>query len=238
MATFYIQTVDGQVSDDFTFGVMAAVKYQNWYRAGSHDMVFSHQAEAERYLDAVPVGSIQFMRDFVAKTGKEGSFTPINVPEALFDSRFLKRRMEKVILVNGEKKTFSVEKFIKNATVLKGYSGVAKETPEGAEGLYLISDKVDIETEWRLFVYRGNIVGMGNYAGDFAMLPDMDFARDCVAMYKDQPIAYTLDIGHNGVLGSFLIEIHDFYSIGLYGFSDYRILPQMFIAGYRSILGL
>ena len=45
------------------------------------------------------------------------------------------------------------------------------------------------------------------------------------------PVAYTLDIGvkwKEGGNETFVIECHDFYSCGLYGFSDLNKLPFMF----------
>lgn len=45
--------------------------------------------------------------------------------------------------------------------------------------------------------------------------------------YKSCPIAYTLDVGVNSN-NTFIIEVHDFFSCGLYGFSDNKILPYMF----------
>ena len=35
-----------------------------------------------------------------------------------------------------------------------------------------------------------------------------------------------------------LVEVHEFYATGLYGFRDYRILPQMFTATIRHLTHL
>lgn len=56
-----------------------------------------------------------------------------------------------------------------------------------------------------------------------------------IETYKDSPLSYTLDAGINDN-SQFLIEVHPFVSCGLYGFSDYRFLTQMTIAGFSYIM--
>ena len=53
--------------------------------------------------------------------------------------------------------------------------------------------------------------------------------------FEDCPIAYTLDVGINDN-GTFVIEVHDFFSCGLYGFSNHPILPQMFGRWYTEYI--
>ena len=47
--------------------------------------------------------------------------------------------------------------------------------------------------------------------------------------------AYTLDFSISKEHGTFVLEAHRFYSCGLYGFSDYQILPWMFIRTWNGI---
>ena len=53
--------------------------------------------------------------------------------------------------------------------------------------------------------------------------------------YTTSPKAYTLDIGVNKKDGTFVIEVHNFFSCGLYGFSDHKLLPLMFISGWKEL---
>ena len=46
--------------------------------------------------------------------------------------------------------------------------------------------------------------------------------------YINSPIAYTIDIGVDYNCNNYLIEVHNFYSVGLYGFFDYKMIPVMF----------
>ena len=62
----------------------------------------------------------------------------------------------------------------------------------------------------------------------------LQFARTCVNSYEmddTPPPAYTLDVGVYG--GNFyVIEVHNFYSCGLYGFSMPHLYPQMLSQWY------
>ena len=94
----------------------------------------------------------------------------------------------------------------------------------------------NLSDEWRYFVFDGKVVGCKCYLPDDIMspeVPDKDWVLDKVKKI-DLP-AFTLDI----VMGKpprktpRIVEVHDFFSCGLYGFDDYKVLPYMF---YRSHL--
>jgi ATP-grasp domain, R2K clade family 2 len=134
------------------------------------------------------------------------------------------------------------EFFIKSNDRIKGYStfvGVANglyfpfDIPDGN---YQISEKINIDSEWRAFVYDGKLVGLQNYSGDFTRFPDIRTIKGMIEMYKSSPIAYTLDIGINDDSGTFVIECHDFFSVGLYGFADYKRLPHMFYQWFQEYI--
>lgn len=46
-------------------------------------------------------------------------------------------------------------------------------------------------------------------------------------------LKYFLDVGNSG---TFVIECHDFFSCGLYGFADYSKLPHMFYKTFKEII--
>ncbi|MMZ69105.1 hypothetical protein D1872_318800 [compost metagenome] len=68
------------------------------------------------------------------------------------------------------------------------------------------------------------------------MLPDVELIKQMAASYSTSPEAYTLDVGVNHKEGTFLIEVHNMFSVGTYGFSENRLLPQMFIAGFKHLI--
>lgn len=48
-----------------------------------------------------------------------------------------------------------------------------------------------------------------------------------IKQYNAAPVAYTLDVGISNSK-TLIIEVHDFFSCGFYGFSEHKIIPFMF----------
>ena len=72
----------------------------------------------------------------------------------------------------------------------------------------------------------------------FTLFPDVRRIKDMIntyTLYNQSPIAYTLDIGINDK-GTFIIEIHDFFSCGLYGFANHSKLPFMFYRWFHEYI--
>ena len=70
-----------------------------------------------------------------------------------------------------------------------------------------------IDSEWRAFVYKGKLVGLQNYCGEFTKFPSVRQINAMISAYKSAPVAYTLDVGVTD-LGTVVIEVHDFFSCG------------------------
>jgi len=127
-------------------------------------------------------------------------------------------------VINGTEKDINGKKFVKSNDTIKSFTELCDRAPVGN---YQISDIIDIDSEWRTFVYDGKMVGLQNYSGRFDIFPDVDKINTMIKTYTTQPIAYTLDVAISGGETA-IIEVHDFFSCGLYGFSDHRVLPFMF----------
>ena len=75
------------------------------------------------------------------------------------------------------------------------------------------------------------IIDIKNYSGDPWVIPNKDIILQCITEFETKansiPPSYTLDIAvrENGVVD--IIEIHDFFSCGTYGFSEYEKYPLM-----------
>ena len=80
----------------------------------------------------------------------------------------------------------------------------------------------DIESEWRVFVYKGKGVDIKNYSGDPFVFPNADRIYQFIDQYTDAPEAYTLDVAVTNK-GTWVLECHDFFSCGLYGCTDKNI---------------
>ena len=222
---FLIQTINGKVKHDFSFTLLESIDFQNWLRNDkSFKTCFTDEPTKPNYI---PIGSVEFVSKYISDyygiTPK-----PKNIPLELIGKNWTGRTV-----TNGTEKDIIGEKFVKSNDKIKSFTEICKTAPEGN---YQISDLIDIESEWRAFVYEGKLVGLQNYAGEFSIFPNVDKIKAMINAYKTQPIAFTLDvaISNNDTV---IIEVHDFFSCGLYGFSEHKILPFMFSKWFYSFVG-
>jgi len=221
---FLIQTINGKVKHDFSFTLLESIDFQNWLRNdNSFGFCFT---DGLTIPDYIPIGSVEFVskyiNDYYGLTPK-----PKNIPGELLDKNWTGRTV-----INGTEKDITGEKFVKSNDKIKSFTEICKTAPEGN---YQISDLIDIDSEWRAFVFEGKLVGLQNYSGEFDIFPNVDKIKAMINAYKSQPIAFTLDVAicNNNTV---IIEVHDFFSCGLYGFSEHKILPFMFSKWFYSFV--
>lgn len=240
---FLIQKIDGEVRHDFAFTLLESIRYQKWlnpdekitvkYLNTTEDMVgwaLIFRLFKGVHSKYIPIGSVEFVTAFFFRFY---NFLPkpVNVPEELFP--YTNRA-----IFNGDQDAIEIHKDLK--LFIKSNDRIKKKPeiylPENYPwslpmGRYQYSEFIQIDSEWRAFVFKGELVGLQNYSGDFTMFPNPHAIKRMIYAYKDAPVAYTLDIGvqvNNGnEYTTFVIEVHDFFSCGLYGFADHKILPQM-----------
>jgi hypothetical protein len=246
---FLIQKINGEIRHDFAFALIQAAKYHNWLHPNEIKIKYVDFNEEIPEPDDiypipfksfhgnyVPVGSVEFvtnhLQHFYNLVPK-----PINVPEELFDICFSQRK-----IFNGTDKDFyNLSKgrwFVKSNDKIKDLCEVFKITDEHVfalpEGNYQYSQYVNIDSEWRAFIYQGELVGLQNYCGEFTKFPTVDTIKGMIKVYKSAPIAYTLDIGVRDY-STFVIEVHDFFSCGLYGFNS-SSYPYMLHRWYKEYI--
>jgi hypothetical protein len=236
--TFLIQTIYGDIVHDFIFYLLDAIKYQNWY---NKERVYKYiESEVPLYSnkfsgeEIIPIGTVEFVLEFLKTYYNMDNIKPINIPEELNKKKYLKRSVWDYDPKTARKYK-NLKVFVKSKDKIKGYCNILPydKIPTGMD--LLVSNYIEhIDSEWRAFVFNGKLVGLQNYAGDFTFFPDTSLIKEMIEKYTSAPPAYTLDVGINRE-GTFLIEIHLFASCGLYGFSDYTILPQMFMAAWNYI---
>lgn len=238
---FLIQTIGGHLVHDFTFELVQCQEYYGWmdptwtfgitYHEG---LSFDDIADPDEF---VPVGSVDFVSSFL-KTfypGSVAALRPINVPEPLFP--FTERKIVNV-KAKEDLRIFKpgAELFLKSNHVIKDVNnGLWVNDPEEQDETigFQVSEVIDIDSEWRLFVFRDEVLYISNYAGDPLLFPSRPVIRQMINAYRDlSPIAYTLDIGvsldrENHQVKTFVIECHRFFSCGLYGFSRRNLYPSM-----------
>ena len=81
----------------------------------------------------------------------------------------------------------------------------------------LVSEVINMVSEYRCFINQGKLVGSKNYTGDFTKNIDYDMVENAIKDYKDQPISYSLDFAVTDDDKTTLIEINDGFALGSYG---------------------
>jgi hypothetical protein len=236
MTRFLIQTNDNNwPTEGFGYTAVEAVKYNNWLRG---DSVYDYALLSRKSLivgdftvqpNDVPVGSVEFALDVFARQGVS-DIRPLNVPQELF--RFCKRRVgyfTTLVHLNGQW-------MVKDASVIKNNDNGIMLLPNDSEGDFFASEYVsDIAAEWRVFVHKGEPVTMKCYAGDEWVLPEKRYIRDVVNAYSPIRDTFTLDLIVKKSGNTDILEIHDFFSCGLYGFEDLSVLPLMWAKAARIV---
>jgi hypothetical protein len=218
---FLIQTIDNEILHDFSFTLIESCRYQKWL-----GNIMTYELSEDIKPGYIPIGSVDFVSNYLS-TYYQVDVKPRNIPIELMDNFFSGRK-----IINGTEKDINGEKFVKSNDKIKLFTDICSTAPIGN---YQISDIIDIESEWRVFVYNGKMVGLQNYSGDFAIFPNIEKILKMIHEYKSQPIAYTLDVAISND-NTVIIEVHDFFSCGLYGFSDHRLLPFMFSKTFYSLI--
>lgn len=239
LGTFLIQTVDGQVKHDFCFTLIEAINYQNFFNVRSHSYWLSDikhlpnsklQPEFSTYT---PCGTVEFVQKYLDLYHDIHITKPINIPPQLLHNKYTKRSVKYI----GEGLySFGNKKFIKSHDKIKEFNEISDVWEVPKDKTVMVSDVINIESEWRAFVFESKLVGLQNYLGEFTMFPDVRLIENMIKDYTYCPPAYTLDVGINSKDGTFIIECHNFYSCGLYGFNNNRIIPQMLIRSFRHLI--
>ncbi|MFA5366361.1 MAG: ATP-grasp domain-containing protein [Dehalococcoidia bacterium] len=260
---FLIQKVNGKIAHDFTFTLLKAVEFHSWFSGKNNAIkvkyvntiynekldVFAPVEFKPFHKNYVPIGSVEFVSEFLLLFYNHTP-KPKNVPPELMLPCYTQR-----VIFNGNHMDLEDRKgvwFIKSNEKIKGYSNLCdfnhfkfnEDFPDIPPGNYQISEYVEIGSEWRAFVYKDKLVGLQNYSGDFTLFPNIEKINAMIGAYAyaPAPIVYTLDIGvkrineYSSHTSTFVIEVHDFFSCGLYGFSDLNLLPHMFHRWFNEYL--
>lgn len=227
---FLIQTINGKVKHDFSFALIESCEYQNWYydNNGFKCHFTDNVVKLNEKKEYIPIGSVEFVIEYLKKYYNLIP-KPNNVPNELMHEKWSGRNV-----INGTEKDIIGEKFVKSNDKIKHFTEICQNAPKGK---YQISDLINIQSEWRAFVYKKELVGLKNYSGRFDIFPNVNKIKKMINAYKSQPISFTLDVAVLSDKNTVIIEVHDFFSCGLYGFSDHKILPYMFSKWFYSFVG-
>jgi len=137
--------------------------------------------------------------------------------------------------------------FIKPTATLKRFPGRVVQTWNDLQLLanaadstkVLCSDAVEWRTEHRVFVTRGQIVGMRQYLGDPSLSVDDAVVRAAVAAFQASgaaPAGYAIDFGVLASGETALVEVNEGYGLGAYGLAD-AAYTDLIIARWSELAG-
>lgn len=193
-------------------------------------LVYKH-----RKYRIIPITSVQETEEYL-KTVYNVSMPPIEVPPEL-----IKYRPDYEVLQGKDipKDKMNTMYFIKRVDKLKSWNSLLLEGDVGKyiepDALYSISPRHTILSEWRIFIYQGEVMACQHYDGSPLEFPDVKTIESMIFDYKTNvPEAYTLDVAATRDIGkpcsTIPLEVHPFVSCGLYGFTD-KIILDMWDAG-------
>lgn len=79
------------------------------------------------------------------------------------------------------------------------------------------AEPIELLSEYRCFVLRGDPIDLRPYKGDPFVLPDASVIRPAVAAYADRPMGCAIDFGVTIENQTVVVEVNDGYAIGAYG---------------------
>lgn len=191
------------------------------------------------FRDIIPVGNLNFVRTFLKIFHNINDMNSIEIPEVLREDIFLKRKYS---IIEKSELPDNGYYFVKYVSELKSftYTGLIETLKYDSaflrNGLYQVSEVINILSEYRCFVHNDKIVAIHHYDGDCTIFPDISFINYAISTYskdKTRPKAYTMDLAIIKDKGTAIIEIHAWVSVGLYGYIFDCSLPYCYRDGFR-----
>ena len=238
---FILQTINGNIKFDFQLELINSIEKHNFFYPNDKIEFIKKELpeKIDNPKDYCPIGSVEFVINYIKNNFEENICPkPINIPDELLKYKYTKRHVDNVI-INDEFKikhsSFNLKLFAKNNDIIKydkngiyenGFSNIPN-------GNFQISSVIDgFKSEFRCFIYEGKLLDVRHYDGDFKLKPDFNLIYEMINEYKNSPHSYTLDVGITNKDETAIIEVHDFFSCGLYGFMETDKLPYMFWRWY------
>ena len=243
MITFLVEVdAGGDFAHDFTWSIYKSVNYHLWYhQKNTNYKLVKVKSKNEKEIftynignqHVVPIGSVEFVHRYMKMKGLDIP-NPLNVPEELRKSEFLKRDVFESSL---DELDWNRSWFIKPVSDIKKFTGFVAKDLESAklfepnikdDEILFVSDPINIVSEYRCIIHKNELQAIQYYQGEFTIFPNVDMIKKIISDYKDSPPTYTLDLGITEKGETIIVELHHFYSCGLYGFNDWYNLPKMF----------
>jgi hypothetical protein len=236
---------EGHFADLSVYTLREQINFLRDFRGTSDHTLTAYRSLDEVPFGTVPVGSIDFVEAVLKRDHGIERVPPLQLPYPLTVPKMAIRR---VFTITGVSEIPKGDWFVKPLERYKGNPPFRSKGEITLSGKYFISEYVDFEAEWRVFVFRDEILGVRQYLGDYDRHFNSDRLKTFVRVLEEYrrasyaavriPIAYTLDIGlmrYKGRTFTVPVEMHHFYSCGLYGFG-HTSLPSMYSATYYELV--
>lgn len=247
---FILQREDGDFRDVEVFNLWDVLKRHKM----QHDFTFMNLeemkfADLSRFTNAVPVGTLSFVGEWLRRVHGVEQMNPIEVPDCMRVDRFLGRDYA---VVDGADVPKNGYRFCKDAGRLKGFSNIGPlellhasvDDVIVANHPYVVSEVVNINAEYRVIVINDKIEAIQFYDGHPTVFPDVTTIENMVTFYqidRQRPRAYALDVAvvPTVVIGdlapesssmTIVIENHPAACFGTYGYVS-NDLPYMYRHG-------
>lgn len=247
MRTAFILYKDGQPASVNGYVAAAGFRARGYNVVGFEDRGFEDRGSGCNPFagrDAIVFGSVQATRRALVSLG----ITPpanIDVPDSLVT--YTGRKIWKTDLGAIRHHVEAWPVFIKPLLEHKRFTGqvIRKLTDLLRTEQYphdepiLAQAVVRFDSEWRVFVLRGEVVGIGHYNGDPLLMPDPLRIKEMVKAYHDAPVAYGLDVGLSDSYEAEtdLVEVNDAFALGSYGLPA-QLYSEMIEARWDEMVGL
>jgi len=238
--TFLLQQVskyEGQAQCEFDLcqAMEKADEYWRWKGQPIHIMYDRLEWMFDVDKDICPVGTIEFVFKYIDKIYGENAhlkIKPINVPEwaeifSIGNTVFnIKNATDATKMLKNRVIDSGNRMFMKSAIEFKSpMNGFIDSVDQIRDNVQLVPEG-NILSEWRMFVHKGECIDIRNYSGDPFCFPD-NITLNKIKVANNSVVEGTIDICVTDDHTVHVIECHDFFSCGLYGFSDYNALPVM-----------
>jgi len=235
MMKFLIQTVNGKCALDLCQAMEKAEEFYRW-KNDAFEIAYADMEDMIEYdAETCPVGTLEFVFKYVdGLYGKDEHLRikPINVPDW---ARPYAIGGYVINIGNVGKDADIISKlslahehrmFMKSRNDFKSpINGFIDCREQIKDNVQLVLEG-DIVSEWRIFVHKGKNIDIKNYSGDPFAFPDADRIHFFESI-NDSIKEGTVDICITSDGTMHIMECHDFFSCGLYGFADYNALPLM-----------
>ena|SRR3989344_2859494 len=210
-------------------------------RAGVYDEVLREEPEC------VFFGGVGTIREILKRAGKPAP-PVLDLPESL--RAYWKRKVWKgtmgevrAIVQNYSPESLPIHmkplNFHKLFTgrLVREFKDLIPSAHVDATEPVLLQEPVELLSEWRAYVLRGEIINVGFYTGDPLLFPNSWTMKEGLRDFTEKPVACAMDWGvlKNGETA--LIEVNDGFSLGNYSLRSYDY-AAMIEARWRELMGL